>query len=313
MHFSILDAEAYLGLPGVGAILTVVIAAAIITAVLASVAFFKANRHGDEARSGIPWFKAAGALGSLWLITAIVSPVTEYFLRQRRHTAGGDSSAFEFGMEQFPIFTNFFMYTTFATFQVAQIEFTIGLNYASILSRERDVSGFFDEASPVPHFIGLVVYVCILAINAADVVCSELYYSGINAAFWPMKMTALSLDAALWLFSIGCLISTACQHYAAPQKRLWRILMGMNSVTAFHHGGLTILAGFYGVTIAQENLTYLATFISYAQLIFSSWMLVICLSIGYGVSVMAYKNGGLWTKDISSHKSLEEAKLHYPD
>lgn len=89
--------------------------------------------------------------------------------------------------------------------------------------------------------------------------------------------------------------------------------MAMNSVTAFHHGGLTILAGFRGVTIAQENLAYLSTFISYSQLIFSSWMFVLCLSIGYGVSVMAYRNGGLWTKDISSHISLEEAKLHCLD
>ncbi|CAH0047006.1 unnamed protein product [Clonostachys solani] len=313
MHFSILDTEAYLGLAGVGAILTVVIAAFIITAALASIAFFRAHRHGDDARSGIPWFKAAGALGSLWLVTAIVSPVTEYFLRQGRRTGSGDSSAFEFGMEQFPIFTNFFMYTALATFQVAQIEFTIGLDYASILSREREVSGFFDEASPVPHFLVLVAYICILVINAADLACSELYYSGVDAAFWPMKMTALSLDVALWLFSIGGLISTACQHYAAPQKRLWRILMAMNSVTAFHHGGLTVLAGFYGVTIAQENLAYLSTFISYAQLIFSSWMFVLCLSIGYGVSVMSYKNSGLWTKDISSHRSLEEAKLHCLD
>lgn len=123
-------------------------------------------------------------------------------------------------MQQFPIFTNFFMYTALATFQVAQIEFTIGLDYASILSREREVSGFFDEASPVPHVIGLVVYICIIVINSADLACSELYNSGIDAAFWPMRMTALSLDAALWLFSIGGLISTACQHYAAPQKRV---------------------------------------------------------------------------------------------
>ena len=91
-----------------------------------------------------------------------MSPVIEYFLRQGRRAGSGDSSSFEFGMQQFQILTNFFMYTALATFQVAQIEFTVGLDYASILSREREVSGFFDEASPVPHVIGLVVYICIL-------------------------------------------------------------------------------------------------------------------------------------------------------
>lgn len=81
MHFSILDAEAYFGLAGVGAILTVVIAAAIITGVLASLAFFRANRHGDDARSGVPWFKAAGALGSLLVIPPLPVALIEVVSR----------------------------------------------------------------------------------------------------------------------------------------------------------------------------------------------------------------------------------------
>lgn len=154
-----------------------------------------------------------------WLILAIVSPVVEYLIRRARPTHG-DTLAYDLGIQQFSILTNLLMYGAYATLLVAQLEFSIGLRRVSILLREQKVSGFFEEASRAPHVAGVAAFLVALIISVGDVVCTELYYSGIKAAFLPMQVTALSLHATLCIFSIGTLIYTASQSREVPHARV---------------------------------------------------------------------------------------------
>ncbi|CAI6080295.1 hypothetical protein V2G26_011984 [Clonostachys chloroleuca] len=307
MRYGTLSAEAYVAAGGAAAILGFTIAAAIATVILAIIAFFKTHQLGDDVRIGVPWLKAAGGLGSLWLILAIVSPVAEYLIRRARPTHG-DTLAYDLGIQQFSILTNLLMYGAYATLLVAQLEFSIGLRRVSILLREQKVSGFFEEASRAPHVAGVAAFLVALIISVGDVVCTELYYSGIKAAFLPMQVTALSLHATLCIFSIGTLIYTASQSREVPHTRIWALLVALNSIAAVRHGGLTILRTFYSITATQSDLAFLPALLTFVQLIFGSWTFVICLGIAYGGISLTHAKGGLWTRDPLLHQT-QKAKL----